>query len=421
MENAHTMSTLVCWARRWTLICLAALVFASAVEAQQPPSSSSASPAETNAAPRAVVVAGEAAVIAGNVANARAQAIRNALRLAVEQGLGLMLNAEAITLNFALLQDEILTASEGYVESYAILSEGAAGGSYRVQLRAQVSPKLKSKLASLRLLHQQMGNQRLLVVYAPEHPSALYAEHGANRSAMQAIRETFNSAGFRVFTASAAGDSSGNSAGDSSGNPAAAAQALARQQDAELLLRFEQLAGQDPASNGGLFDVARSTITLTVVESRSGRLLADRRADAKALGLKGMGPYDWDKKLAEAAQKAARAASEQAIQDVFAQYEQSGAIGRAVYLIFIDFDEDEKDRILDLIENLPGTRLSLERKNTPQTLEVEIFSNQEPSRLRRLVRVTLSDAGLRVQTRFFSQYRMVFGNLNPKRGASGSQ
>ena len=412
MKNTFAISAL----SRWTLICLAALVFASAAEAQQPPSSSSAAPAKTNAAPRAVVVAGEAAVIAGNVANARAQAIRNALRLAVEQGLGLMLNAEAITLNFALLQDEILTASEGYVESYAILSEGAAGGSYRVQLRAQVSPKLKSKLASLRLLHQQMGNQRLLVVYAPEHPSALYAEHGANRSALQAIRETFNAAGFRVFTASAAGDSSGNPATD-----ARAAQALARQQDAELLLRFEQLAGQDPASNGGLFDVARSTITLTVVESRSGRLLADRRADAKALGLKGMGPYDWDKKLAEAAQKAARAASEQAIQDVFAQYEQSGAIGRAVYLIFIDFDEDEKDRILDLIENLPGTRLSLERKNTPQTLEMEIFSNQEPSRLRRLVRVTLSDAGLRVQTRFFSQYRMVFGNLNPKRGASGSQ
>ncbi len=66
-------------------------------------------------------------------AKARDDAIFDAQRRAVEQGVGLYIKSEIAVENLQLLSDDIYTKAGGYVHTYKVLSEGynAAGYLYR--------------------------------------------------------------------------------------------------------------------------------------------------------------------------------------------------------------------------------------------------------------------------------------------------
>ncbi|MBI5206430.1 MAG: hypothetical protein HY934_01430 [Candidatus Firestonebacteria bacterium] len=58
-----------------------------------------------------------------NIKDARDKAIQDALRLAVEQARGVMVKVETEVNNYALVKDEVLSHTEGFVKSYQIISE----------------------------------------------------------------------------------------------------------------------------------------------------------------------------------------------------------------------------------------------------------------------------------------------------------
>ncbi|MBI4083951.1 MAG: hypothetical protein HY423_15215, partial [Candidatus Lambdaproteobacteria bacterium] len=149
-----------------------------------------------------VDAAGQAAILGGNVASARRQALVNAQRNAVEQGVGLILDAKSVTQNYQLIQDQVLTSSQGFVTRYTILREGRTpdGQSFSVTIRATVAKELlEDRLSALRILHKRMGQKRVMVVYHSANPNALDRNHGASTAALQAIQDELNKAGFRVF------------------------------------------------------------------------------------------------------------------------------------------------------------------------------------------------------------------------------
>jgi len=357
---------------------------------------------------------GMAAVINGNLAGARNQALANAQRNAVEQGVGAMLDSKTLSENFQVVRDSVLTSSQGFIKRYKVLSEGLTPDqqTFKVRISATVEERLlEDRLGALRLLHKQMGHQRVLVVYHSENPNALERRHGASQSALQTIRDELNRAGFNLFSDQAVEKVQTQLDNTKTTRPVNDLVAMAQDQRADILIRFENVAGKRGPKDG-MFSAAFSTIRISAFDTNTGRQMADTQAEGKVLLKSNAGPYDWEKGLADAATKAAHQATQEAISRITDHYKQVGDTGLAFLLVFKGFNDDEKDRILDFLENTPGFRKLSELKNTPDYLELELFSGEEESRLRRLIRAGLKEKGLNLQTLEAARNRMEFANLN---------
>jgi len=96
---------------------------------------------------------------------ARDRAIDDALRKAVEQGVGTFITSETQVRNFQLIEDNIFSNSRGYVSGYRIIDEGAEGDLYRVVIRAQVkSGEVEDDLTAIGILLGEQGRPRVMVI-----------------------------------------------------------------------------------------------------------------------------------------------------------------------------------------------------------------------------------------------------------------
>lgn len=104
------------------------------------------------------------ATIFADQAQARDQAIQDALRKAVKQAVGMFLTSETEVHNFQLVKDDILTKTQGYVQRYDIASEGPQGDTYYATVHAWVkTTPLKDDLAALGVLMAAKDNPRVLL------------------------------------------------------------------------------------------------------------------------------------------------------------------------------------------------------------------------------------------------------------------
>lgn len=360
-----------------------------------------------------VEATGMAAILSGNLGGARNQALQNAQRSAVEQGVGVILESQTRTKNFEIDMDQIFTSAKGVVTDYLVLEENktADGSAYIVKIRANVSQaKLEDTLSDLGILHKKMGNQRMMVIYHSENPHAVKRTHGATKAALQTLRDSFNNAGFRLFNEAATGKIYQEiEVAARVDRPVDDLIAMALDQQADILVSFENIAGKR-GTEGGQFSAAFATIRISVYDATTGRQIADAQNEGKQLLRSNAGPYDWEKGLATAAMKAARKGAEEAIAKIAIYYQQVGDQGNGILMIFRGFDDDEKDVILDYLENTPGFQQLSELKNTINYMEIELFTNESPSRLRRLVRRGMQDKGLTLQVQSAARNRIVFSN-----------
>ncbi len=356
---------------------------------------------------------GRASIHNKNTASARSQAIRNAQRNAIEQGVGVLINAKAQTQNYEIIRENILTTSEGFITKYTIVSEGAVAGDeyYQVKIKANVSQNLlKQRLSALRILHAQADQPRVMVLYRPVSPNALPRTHNMTQTSLLTMRSALNEAGFRVFDeASTAKVYRGVERAAKIDRPDEALAALALDQQADLLVLQSIVAGKRGAENG-LFAAAYATVRARVISATTGRNVANASISAKQLLKPNAGPYDWELGLANAAKKAASQAADKVIGRIANTYKIQKGRGNAFVLVFRGFNDDEKDKIIDFLEGSPGFRQLSERQNTVNLLEVELFSNEKHSRLRREVRLGLRRQGIGLTIQMASRNRVVFSN-----------
>lgn len=362
---------------------------------------------------REVEVTGSATIYSNNVGSARTQALKNAQRQAVEQGVGVVIDSNTLARNYEVIRDEILSTSQGFVSSYEILKEGIVGGTvYEVTIRADVEEgKIKESLTALRILHKKMGNKRLMIVYHSQDPHALPRDNGAVTTTLGAVREEFNKAGFRMFNdqqmtriyQAVEQEALVDRAVDS-------LLALALDQQAEILVQMEMIAGKRDQRGGGFWAV-KTTLRLGIYDAATGRQIADVVTEGKELSAKKPGNYDWYRMLGKAGVRAGAEAGRQAISRIAEFYQNVGDAGFAYLIIFRNFSFDQEDAILDYLEGSPGFQQLSELKNTRNYLELELFSDEEKSRLRRKIRRDLRDLDIEVATQSVSGNRMVF--INP--------
>ena len=108
-----------------------------------------------------------ASVEAQGVGSSTQLATVNALRNAVAQGSGVEVSSRTLVENFMIQHDRIITASEGFVKSYNVVSDVAAkDGTHTVNIQADVGPGRPgmTDIAALRLIYEKMEQPRVLVV-----------------------------------------------------------------------------------------------------------------------------------------------------------------------------------------------------------------------------------------------------------------
>ena len=95
----------------------------------------------------------------------------DALRAAVENTLGVLVDSETLVQNSMLIRDQIYTQSRGFVTNYTVINREQVAGSWRVTINATVddqpNSKLMSELTRLGIINVQLRNPKI-AVYVPE-------------------------------------------------------------------------------------------------------------------------------------------------------------------------------------------------------------------------------------------------------------
>ena len=143
-----------------------------------------------------VQVEGVAALAQGeDLAKIRDEALRDAWRRAIEEGVGLVLRSESYVLNYQAISDEIWSSTQGYIKKYSIIQEDRDNDFYRITISAEVDMlKLGQALDDLGIEIDRIGNPRILVFLEEwnlgiKQPASL---------AEAVIREAFCMRGFTV-------------------------------------------------------------------------------------------------------------------------------------------------------------------------------------------------------------------------------
>ncbi|MBR4384289.1 MAG: hypothetical protein IKP64_12110 [Selenomonadaceae bacterium] len=95
----------------------------------------------------------------------------DALRAAVENTLGVLVDSETLVQNSMLIRDQIYTQSRGFVTDYTIVNREQISGTWRVTINATVddqpNSKLMNELTRLGIINVQLRNPKI-AVYVPE-------------------------------------------------------------------------------------------------------------------------------------------------------------------------------------------------------------------------------------------------------------
>ena len=137
----------------------------------------------------------------GKASRARDEAINNALRNAVEQGVGTYITSETTVEQMTLVEDRIYSESRGYIKSYEILREGPREGVYEVKISAIVKmEQLADDLESIGLLIRKKRNPRVMVVIYSKKVDSPYmgVVQEGNRNAENQIESTLMQKGFHL-------------------------------------------------------------------------------------------------------------------------------------------------------------------------------------------------------------------------------
>jgi hypothetical protein len=112
------------------------------------------------------------AAIRDDVGLARDQALRDALRRAVEEAVGVVVEGRTLMVDLAVVEDRVRGRSEGFVRSYDVVNEERDGDLYRLTVLARVSRELvEEDLEGFgAILRSALGNPRIVVLPEADVP-----------------------------------------------------------------------------------------------------------------------------------------------------------------------------------------------------------------------------------------------------------
>ena len=136
-------------------------------------------------------------VIVDGYGPSRDDAIRDALRLAVEQAVGTLVDSQTVSNNNQIITDEIYTKSQGFVRDYHIIKEHNTGGTYTISANVSVDVEpnsaLYTKLTKLKLIEVALRDPRIAVIIPEFYQSSALPSSSSGASVIEHLRN----AGFK--------------------------------------------------------------------------------------------------------------------------------------------------------------------------------------------------------------------------------
>ena len=245
---------------RW-IVLLSLCSYVAITQAQQPP-------------PDAPTLEAKTVTVTAEGYN-RDDALKRALRMALEQGAGVQIASFSQAENYALLRDTIYSRAAGIVKDYRVLEEKeGAGGTVIIKIEAAVRPDAVAQTwGEVQNVLDQIGRPRIMV-WIDERIDG----HREDNSIVAArIEELFTKAGFDLVAKEAVEDIRRKAAqeAESEQNAAKLAQ-LAKSSGAHILIRGTANADRAGVENlyGVLAAFYNCDVQARVYYTDTGRLIA---------------------------------------------------------------------------------------------------------------------------------------------------
>lgn len=150
-----------------------------------------------------VEATGEAAIVKGDEARALDEAVKNALRAAVEQVAGVSIEGQTQTLDNVLVRDQVVARTSGYVKKHQLVSRKADKGVLTVKVKAEVGKsELGKDVEAARALVKRFGRPSIAIVLQEQtaHVDDTGKVTGATSSEVTAVvlTEVFKADGWEI-------------------------------------------------------------------------------------------------------------------------------------------------------------------------------------------------------------------------------
>ena len=339
----------------------------------------------------------------------RQMAINNAIRSAVEEALGAYITSYTNVSQGKLIHDRITSASAGYVKSYNVIAEGRdpVTGTYKVKLSVVIDDiKLKSAIDEFmenpqfqRTFQQTKFDERkVVVVYIPRTGLDLPYESKAVQSVMDLIEDRLAGRGFRVFLPGALKRIRKRAAEMVIDEETAINIARQEAGDAVVVVSFD--AGKRPTEDG--YWIIYATLTLKAYDVTTGELFANVQDRGKTI-TRG-GSYGLQDGIARVAIKIGPRVVDRLVKKIV--YRFSGARQKFVMVIIRNVSVPTQDKVEDVLEEL-GWRYRVARQ-TGSYMEIEIFSEADPTSVRRVLRKAFKRRNLGLVPAEMAGSRVIF-------------
>ena len=163
---------------------------------------------------------GQAAIIKGDEQKAFDEAVKQALRSAVEQTAGVLITADTATLNSMLVRDEVYARATGYVKKYDVVSKKAERNVMTVTVKAEVgTAELDKDLEAVKGMIGRLTRNKLIIVTQEQ---AIDEKGVVTRSEVlsSALSDAFRKDGWQILDEKGGGDSLKLAGGVGQGAPA---------------------------------------------------------------------------------------------------------------------------------------------------------------------------------------------------------
>jgi hypothetical protein len=217
----------------------------------------------------------------------RDDAIKQALRKALEQGAGVQLAGFSQTENYALIRDTIYSRAAGIIHDYKVLKEEeVAGGLWEVTVQATVRPDaVAATWGEVQNVLDQIGRPKIMVIIDEK----IDGRPEADSIVQSRIEEMFVKTGFDLVSHEAVADIRQREAADAQEERNAAKLArLAKDAGAHLLIRGS--ANADRAGVENLYGTPAAfyncDVQAKVYTTDTGKLLASESSPATRRGVR---------------------------------------------------------------------------------------------------------------------------------------
>lgn len=224
---------------------------------------------------------GLGAITYGDVAAARDRAIDDAKRKAVENVLGTIIDSQTRVENYQMVDDRILSWTQGYISNFQIVSEGKqADDTYEVRIRATVDKAdLQKDLTAVQNLIQSMGNPRVMFLIDEQNIGEnldRYHYFQVDMTASEtALMNKFLEKNFQVVDPGTVRQNKERDAVIAAINgDAKAAASIAASLDAEVVITGKALAKVASGVNLGGMKSCQATLTARVIDADVGTVIA---------------------------------------------------------------------------------------------------------------------------------------------------